>query len=200
MADLYEFYYTSSPLESQTKASQADPPSSLNSFHCCYNFHFASIDCIANGDECGKHGIQAWPTFLLYKNGELVEKYTGAKSMQGFSNYVEEKQEQIKPGSRPREAVKLPEPGASSVDWTTQPENPLAKDKDTAAGEAAGERYNDQAAAFATAAHLNRCGQKIPAQDILKLRRAAHFFIANQRYIQRDVEIEASMLLGMLIS
>ncbi|OQV07477.1 hypothetical protein CLAIMM_11904 [Cladophialophora immunda] len=142
---LYEFYATSDPLQGMTKSGQPDL-FSPNSFHGYYNFHFASINCIAFGDVCDKNGVRAWPTFLLYKDGEFVEKYTGGKSMEDFSNYVEEKLEQIKPGSRPREGVRVPKPGAKGVDRTAEPEKPLAKDKDVAAGVAAGEKQNKAAA------------------------------------------------------
>lgn len=146
---LYEFYATSSPLEGRTKDTQPDL-SSPNSFHGYYNFHFASINCIAFGDVCDKNGVKAWPTFSLYKDGEFVEKYTGEKSMEAFSKYVEEKLEQIKPGSRPREGVKVPKPGANSVDRAAGPDKPQAKDKDVAAGAAAGEKQNEKAAQFVT--------------------------------------------------
>ncbi|OAP60400.1 protein disulfide-isomerase domain [Fonsecaea erecta] len=142
---LYEFYATSDPLQGMTKSGQPDL-FSPNSFHGYYNFHFASINCIAFGDVCDKNGVRAWPTFLLYKDGEFVEKFTGGRSMEDFSNYVEEKLEQIKPGSRPREGVHVPKPGAKSVDRTAEPEKPLAKDKDVAAGAAAGEKQNKAAA------------------------------------------------------
>jgi len=143
---LYEFYYTSSPLEGRTKEGQPDP-SSANSFHGFYNFHFASINCVAYGDVCDKNGVKAWPTFLLYKDGELVERYTGPRSMEGFSNYVEEKLEQIKPGSRPREGVKVPQPGATGTG--ALPEQAQSNDKDAAAG-AAGEKHKEQAAPLST--------------------------------------------------
>ena len=143
---LYEFYATSDPLQGMTKSGQPDL-FSPNSFHGYYNFHFASINCIAFGDVCDKNGVKAWPTFLLYKDGEFVEKYTGGRAMQDFSNYVEEKLEQIKPGSRPRGGVHVPQAGAKSVDRTAEPAKPLAKDKDTAAGTAAGEKQNKAAAA-----------------------------------------------------
>ena len=145
---LYEFYYTSDPLEGRTKADRPDLDSP-NSFHGFYNFHFASINCIAYGDVCDKNGVKAWPSFMLYKDGQFVEKYSGGKTMQEFSHYVEEKLEQIKPGSRPREGVKVPEAGAEGI-AKGGPEKPLAKDKDAAAGVAAGERHNDRLANLET--------------------------------------------------
>jgi protein disulfide-isomerase len=148
---LYEFYYTSSPIQSQTKSSPSDTSNSLNGFHGFYDFHFARMDCAAFGDACAKNGIKAWPSLMLYKNGEEIEKYTGEKTIPALSHYLEEKLEQIRPGSRPREGLKVPEVGAKSVDRTAVPETPLAKDKDTAAGAAAGEKHNDQAAAIADA-------------------------------------------------
>jgi protein disulfide-isomerase len=123
----------------------------MNGFHRYYNFHFARMDCFAFGDACAKNGIKAWPSLMLYRDSELVEKYTGEKTIPALSHYVEEKLEQIKPGSRPREGLKVPEVGAKSVDRTAMPETPLAKDKDAAAGAAAGEKHNDQAAALADA-------------------------------------------------
>ncbi|KIW17202.1 protein disulfide-isomerase domain [Exophiala spinifera] len=150
---LYEFYATSDPLDGLTKSGQPDL-SSPNSFHGYYNFHFASLNCVAYGDACMNNGVRAWPTFLLYKDGVLVEKYTGEKSMDGFSNYVEEKLEQIKPGSRPRGGVKVPKAGAKSVDRGASPEVPLAKDKDAAAGVAAGSKQNKQHPAETTSAML----------------------------------------------
>ena len=147
---LYEFYYTSSPLEGLSRTIKQDDTTSANSFHGYYNFHFAELNCVAFGEACDKHGVKAWPTFKLYKNGEEIEKYSGEKSMEGFSHYVEEKLEQIKPGSRPREGVKVPEPGAKSIDRSEAPEKPLAKHKDAAYGAAAGEKHNEKAGQRAT--------------------------------------------------
>jgi protein disulfide-isomerase len=146
---LYEFYYTSSPIQSQSKFSPPDTSSSVNGFHGFYNFHFARIDCTAFGDTCEKNEIKSYPSLMLYKNGHLLGKYTGEKTISALSHFVEEKLEQIRPGSRPREGLNLPEVGAKSVDRTALPEVPLAKDKDTAAGVAAGEKHNDEAAALA---------------------------------------------------
>ena len=141
---IYEFYYTSDPLEGRTKTDKADL-NSPNSFHGYYDFHFATVNCITQGDLCNKLEINAYPTFNLYKNGEKIEKFIGAKSMEGFSEYLEEKLELIKPGSRPREGVKAPEAGAKGTGKDTTPDVPAAKDKDAAAGAAAGTKHNELA-------------------------------------------------------
>lgn len=146
---LYEFYATSDPLEGLTKGGQPDL-SSPNSFHGFYNFHFASLNCIAYGDVCSKNGIQSWPSFVLFKDGQLVEKYSGQRSMEAFSSYVEEKLEQIKPGSRPRGGLKVPKAGAKTADRTALPGTQVSKDRDPAAGAAAGEKHNQQAAELST--------------------------------------------------
>ncbi|KAI9729721.1 MAG: hypothetical protein M1834_006672 [Cirrosporium novae-zelandiae] len=144
---LYEFYYTSSPLSSSSPEDASG--TSLNSFHGYYNFHFASLNCIAYGTACANHGIKAFPTFQLFKNGELVKKYEGKKNIEGLSNFIEEVLETIKPGSRAKEGVNLPAIGAHEVDTERIPSAPQAKDKDTAAGVAAGSKHNEQAAEIA---------------------------------------------------
>lgn len=42
---------------------------------------------------------------MLHKRGESVEEYEGEKSMQACSKYIEERFEQIKLGSRPRNGL-----------------------------------------------------------------------------------------------
>lgn len=75
----------------------------------------------------------------------MVKKFTGTKDLQSLSHFVEETLESIRPGSRPKEGVKLPEVGAKSVDVNAKPDTPAAKDKDTAAGAAAGQKHNEVA-------------------------------------------------------
>ncbi|KAL4927603.1 putative disulfide isomerase [Aspergillus undulatus] len=140
---LYEFYYTSDPISSA--ASKSDTRS-LNSFDGFYNFHFASMNCLAYGDLCKKIGVMYFPTFSFYHDGQQVEQYEGKKTMAGFSEYIEEKLEAIKPGSRPAKGLKLPEPGDKEVDTKAEPEAPASKDKDPQAGVKAGEKQNEQAA------------------------------------------------------
>ncbi|KAL4950538.1 thioredoxin-domain-containing protein [Aspergillus filifer] len=141
---LYEFYYTSDPLSSAS--SNFPTTRSLNSFDGFYNFHFASMNCLAYGDLCKKIGVMYFPTFSFYHDGKQVEQYEGKKTMAGFSEFIEEKLESIKPGSRPAKGLKLPEPGDKGVDTKAEPEVPASKDKDTVAGVKAGEKQNEQAA------------------------------------------------------
>ncbi|OJJ01210.1 hypothetical protein ASPVEDRAFT_61682 [Aspergillus versicolor CBS 583.65] len=140
---LYEFYYTSNPLAS----TQSSDTGSLNSFERFYNFHFASMNCLAYGDFCKKLDVLQWPTFSFYHDGqqvEQVERDLKRKDMEVFSEYIEEKLEAIRPGSRPAKGLKLPEPGAKGVDTTAEPEAPAAKDKNPEAGSKAGEKHNDE--------------------------------------------------------
>lgn len=117
----------------------------LNSFHRYYDFHFVSLDCVAFGDACSKHDVNAFPTFSLYNNGKFVKKFEGHKDMAGLSAFVEEALETIRPGSRPKNGPQLPDVGATSVGTDAEPEKSVAKDKSAAAGIAAGLKSNPDA-------------------------------------------------------
>ncbi|KAL4910454.1 hypothetical protein BDW74DRAFT_52050 [Aspergillus multicolor] len=141
---LYEFYYTSNPLSAaSTKQSETR---SLNSFEGFYNFHFAAMNCLAYGDLCKKLEVGYFPTFSFYHDGKQVEQYEGKKTMEAFSEYIEEKLEAIQPGSRPAKGLKLPAPGDKGVDTKAEPEAAASKDKDPEAGAKAGEKHNEKAA------------------------------------------------------
>ena len=111
---LYEFYYTSKPVPTGNKVSNGGD--SMNSFSRYYNFNFASIDCIAYGDVCNQHDVAAFPTFSVWKDGEFLKKFEEKKNMENLSKFVEGILETIRPGSRPSDGLKLPEPGAKSVE------------------------------------------------------------------------------------
>ncbi|KAF7177392.1 hypothetical protein CNMCM7691_005597 [Aspergillus felis] len=145
---LYEYYYTSKPISSSSEPSDTQ---TLNSFQNFYNFHFASMNCLAFSDFCKSLDVKWFPTFSLYHNGKLVEQFEGAKTMEGLSEFVEGKLESIRPGSRPPKGVKLPEPGDKQVDTEAAPDIPAAKDKDRVAGVKAGEKHNEHVAQLAGA-------------------------------------------------
>jgi protein disulfide-isomerase len=83
----------------------------MNTFTAFYKFHFGSVDCIAFGTLCSAHNVGAFPTFVLYKDGEEVKRFTGAKQIKPISDFVEDVLETIRPGSRPAGGPELPEPG-----------------------------------------------------------------------------------------
>ena len=139
---LYEFYYTSKPVP----AGKTPSESLLNTFTRYYDFRFGSLDCIAYGDACTKHGVSAFPTFSLYKNGQYVKKFEGTKDMAGLSAFIEDTLESTRPGSRPKDGMMLPEPKATSVDIAAPAEKPAEKDKDPAAGKAAAEKHIEKVA------------------------------------------------------
>ncbi|KAJ5273104.1 hypothetical protein N7478_008229 [Penicillium angulare] len=124
----YEYYYTSNPV-SPASAKSPDPKS-LNSFTNYYNFHFASVNCLAYADLCEKLGITNYPTFGFYENGVQKEVSIGAKKISALSKLIEEKLETIKPGSRPASGIKLPEVGATRVDSTAEPDSQVVEDED----------------------------------------------------------------------
>ncbi|MCJ1312930.1 hypothetical protein MMC25_006606 [Agyrium rufum] len=138
---LYEYYYTSSPVKSE---SSSDSTSHPNSFQPYYNFHFGSLDCVTWGDTCGTHDVSAFPTFILYKDGEQIKKFEGRNTMQRLSDFVEEALDSIRPDSRPKSGIQLPEVGATSVEVGATPATPENKDEHAAAAANAGKELNQQ--------------------------------------------------------
>lgn len=114
--------------------SEADSAStSLNTFTAYYNYHFGSLDCIAFGSTCTEHNVNSFPTFVLYKDGEELGRFEGAKDMKGLSTFVEDALEAIRPGSRPIGGPKLPNVGDKSSDEYQAPAPaPTGAAKDTA--------------------------------------------------------------------
>jgi protein disulfide-isomerase len=80
----------------------------MNTFTAYYNFHFGSLDCIAFGSACAAHDVKSFPSFLLFKDGEEVKRFEGAKNMKDISDFIEDVLETIRPGSRPLGGPNLP--------------------------------------------------------------------------------------------
>lgn len=97
--------------------STADHAVSLNSFHGYYNFHFGSLNCVQWGTACHDHDVDAYPSFILYKNGQEIKRFLGVKTMETLGKFIEATLDSIKPGSRPVKMI-LPKPGAASSEDT----------------------------------------------------------------------------------
>ncbi|KAJ2902048.1 Thioredoxin domain-containing protein 5 [Zalerion maritima] len=109
---LYEYYYTQSPGGTDAE----------DDFSKTYEFHFATVNCIAYFDLCTTNGVKSYPTTILFKNGEVVDTIRGVKDMATLSSLVEKSLNEEKPGSRPEEGkLSLPSPGAR--DWPPKEEN-----------------------------------------------------------------------------
>jgi protein disulfide-isomerase len=121
---MYEFYYTDDPVP-QSQGTEDD----LNGFTKYYDFHFAKVDCVANGDACAAHSIGSFPTVVLFKDGVKISSNTGAQNLAFMSTWVEETLETIKPGSRIKGGPKLPAVGDHTVDKPLPEPVPLEREK-----------------------------------------------------------------------
>src|SRR5208282_6453702 len=105
-------YWTSKPLASTT----TDDQQILNDFHHYYTFDFANVNCVAFGDTCKKYEVDAYPTFIIFKDGEIVDRHVGSDGgMKMLSEFVEDILETIRPGSRNEKGPVLPEVGAKTA-------------------------------------------------------------------------------------
>jgi protein disulfide-isomerase len=114
---LYEFYYTSKVADGST-------------FEKYHDFRFGVLDCTVFADLCSEHGVKAFPTTILYENGDSFEQVTGAKQMEAISEIVEKGLEKDKPGSRPK-TVKLPKAGDKEPPKQSETTEQDAGKKDT---------------------------------------------------------------------
>ncbi|KAK5737220.1 hypothetical protein LTR17_006830 [Elasticomyces elasticus] len=114
---LYEYYYT---LDTPPSSSETE----TGGFTEYYDFHFAKLDCVANGDACADNEIRSFPSIVLFKDGEKVETKVGAKDLKTMAAWVEDTLETIHPGSRPKGGPKLPKVGDHEVESTLIPDSP----------------------------------------------------------------------------
>ncbi|TGZ81526.1 thioredoxin-domain-containing protein [Ascodesmis nigricans] len=80
------------------------------SFTEVYDFHFADLNCLAYGDLCSELKIEAWPKFIIFKDGEEWDVYKHRAEITAMTQYMEETLDKIKPGSRPDEMPIIPVP------------------------------------------------------------------------------------------
>ncbi|SMR53104.1 unnamed protein product [Zymoseptoria tritici ST99CH_1E4] len=109
----YEFYYASEPVPQSSGSGESHDD--MNSFTRYYDYKFAKVDCVANGDACAEKGILQFPTVVVYKDGKELENRVGGKSVEEMSQWIEEVLETIRPGSRPPGGPTLPKVGDNSV-------------------------------------------------------------------------------------
>ncbi|XP_033640968.1 thioredoxin domain-containing protein 5-like [Asterias rubens] len=48
----------------------------------------AEVDCTQQKQICSKHQVKGYPTMLLFKNGEYVEKYTGGRTLDNMYSFM----------------------------------------------------------------------------------------------------------------
>ncbi|KAF1813225.1 disulfide isomeras-like protein [Eremomyces bilateralis CBS 781.70] len=108
---LYEFYYTVDPLAGISKGNAE----ALNTFNRYYKFNFARVNCVTNADACAAKDVNSYPTIRMYKDGKQLKSVTGVNSLKFYSDWIEETLETIRPGSRQREGLQLPDVGASTT-------------------------------------------------------------------------------------
>ncbi|PWZ01080.1 thioredoxin-like protein [Testicularia cyperi] len=53
------------------------------------DFHFARVNCIAQGDLCNKQNINAYPSIELYRDGNWVESCTVDRDFASLDAYVQ---------------------------------------------------------------------------------------------------------------
>ncbi len=51
----------------------------------------AKVDCTTEKSTCQAQGVNGYPTVKLFKDGQLVEEYNGARTIAAFTEFVESK-------------------------------------------------------------------------------------------------------------
>ncbi|KAL0949845.1 hypothetical protein HGRIS_009879 [Hohenbuehelia grisea] len=51
--------------------------------------HLAQVNCAVHGDLCDEHNVKGYPQMNLYRNGEYKEQYTGSRSFELLSSYLD---------------------------------------------------------------------------------------------------------------
>ena len=124
-----------------------DSLSSLNSFSRYYNIKFGQLNCVAYADACTEIGASSFPSLVLFKDGEEVKRSVGDKDMDKLKAFIEDALESIRPGSRPKGGLELPEVGSkgfgsgsdSNATDKKEPSKTKPKGKSKAKGEGSSE-------------------------------------------------------------
>ncbi|EGU13003.1 Proteophosphoglycan ppg4 [Rhodotorula toruloides ATCC 204091] len=55
-----------------------------------HDFHFAQVDCAANGDLCHSHDVKYYPSIYLYEGGTFKQEYEGRRTLEELAKFAEE--------------------------------------------------------------------------------------------------------------
>lgn len=55
-----------------------------------HDFHFAQVDCAANGDLCQSHDVKYYPSIYLYEGGTFKQEFEGRRTLEELGKFVEE--------------------------------------------------------------------------------------------------------------
>lgn len=55
------------------------------------------LDCTANKNSCHQAGVKAYPSMVLFQDGEKVESYEGARNIDGLSIFVKSHLDTVRP-------------------------------------------------------------------------------------------------------
>jgi thioredoxin domain-containing protein 5 len=55
------------------------------------SFKVGKVDCTVEKETASKFGVQGYPTIKLLKDGNVVEEYSGARTVEAFTNFVKTK-------------------------------------------------------------------------------------------------------------
>jgi thioredoxin-like negative regulator of GroEL len=53
-------------------------------------FGVAKVDCTIEKDLGSQYGVRGFPTIKLFKDGKFVTDHKGARSIEGFTQFVQE--------------------------------------------------------------------------------------------------------------
>ncbi|EJU05985.1 thioredoxin-like protein [Dacryopinax primogenitus] len=54
-----------------------------------YGFFMAQVNCLAQGDLCDANGVEAYPTLKLFRDGVEVKKFSGKRSFENVSDFID---------------------------------------------------------------------------------------------------------------
>ncbi|KZO93772.1 thioredoxin-domain-containing protein [Calocera viscosa TUFC12733] len=66
-----------------------------------YGFFMAQVNCLAQGDLCDANSIEAYPTMKLFQDGTEVKKFSGKRSFDNVSSFIDNNTQELLSARRP---------------------------------------------------------------------------------------------------